>query len=112
MRKNDFLRKSTYDFKVIFFLFSSTILVYLNSIFNPFIWDDLSLIHENFFIRSFKFLPLFFKTDIFLSTSNFYRPIQTLSYSLIYKLFRLNPIGYHLLNIFLHSGCAILIYLL
>ncbi|MCM8802954.1 MAG: hypothetical protein NC827_06570, partial [Candidatus Omnitrophica bacterium] len=110
MRKNDFLRNSTYNY--IFFLFSFTTLVYFNSIFNPFIWDDLSLISENFLIRSFKFFPLYFKTDIFLSTSNFYRPLQTLIYAFIYKISGFIPVGYHLINIFFHSGCAILIYLL
>ncbi|MFN4227573.1 MAG: hypothetical protein ACK4F0_05485, partial [Candidatus Ratteibacteria bacterium] len=112
MRKNDFSGNSTYDFKNLFVLFFSTISVYFNSLFNPFVWDDLSLISENFLIRNFKFLLSFFKTDIFLSNSNFYRPIQMFFYTLVYKLSGQNPVGYHLLNIFFHSGCSILIYLL
>ncbi|MCX7917710.1 MAG: hypothetical protein N2589_06250, partial [bacterium] len=98
--------------KIIWFLTSSIFFVYLNSIFNPFIWDDFSLIYENPFIKSFKFLLHFFNTDIFLSASNFYRPIQMFFYALVYRIFKDNPIGYHLLNILFHSGCAILVYLL
>jgi tetratricopeptide (TPR) repeat protein len=92
-----------------------TIFVYLNSIFNPFIWDDLSLIKENYLIKNLKNFFIFFKTDLYKgvnSTSTFYRPLQALSYAIIYKIFKLNPVGYHLLNIFLHTGCAILIFIL
>jgi tetratricopeptide (TPR) repeat protein len=92
-----------------------TIFVYLNSIFNPFIWDDLSLIKENYLIKNLKNFFIFFKTDLYKgvnSTSTFYRPLQALSYALIYRFFKLSPIPYHLLNIFLHTGCAILIFVL
>jgi len=92
-----------------------TIFVYLNSIFNPLIWDDLSLIKENYLIKNLKNFFIFFKTDLYKgvnSASTFYRPLQALSYAIIYKIFKLNPVGYHLLNIFLHTGCAILIFIL
>ncbi|MFN4228155.1 MAG: hypothetical protein ACK4F0_08485, partial [Candidatus Ratteibacteria bacterium] len=97
-------------------LFVCVLFIYLNSINNPFIFDDYHLVIHNTFIKNFKFFKKYFTTNLFEGCGEkgvlFYRPIQTLSYSLIYKLFRLNPVGYHLLNIFLHSGCAILIYLL
>ena len=92
-----------------------TILVYLNSILNPLIWDDLSLIKENYLIKNLKNLFIFFKTDLYKganSQSTFYRPLQALSYSLIYKFFKLSPVPYHLLNIFLHISCAILTFIL
>jgi tetratricopeptide (TPR) repeat protein len=97
----------------IFLIFFITFLVYFNSIFNPFIWDDFSLIVNNPYIRSFKNFKFYFITDLFRGgSSNFYRPLQTISYAIIYKIFKLNPVGYHLLNIFLHTGCAILIFVL
>jgi tetratricopeptide (TPR) repeat protein len=97
----------------IFLIFFITFLVYFNSIFNPFIWDDFQLILDNPYIRSFKNFKFYFTTDLFRGgTSNFYRPLQTISYAIIYKIFKLNPVGYHLLNIFLHTGCAILIFIL
>jgi Gpi18-like mannosyltransferase len=86
--------------------------VYLNSIFNPFIWDDISLIVENPYIKNLRFFPEYFKTDIYIKFSNFYRPLQTISYAIVYKIFKLNPVGYHILNIFLHASCAILIFIL
>ncbi|MGC8976530.1 MAG: tetratricopeptide repeat protein [Candidatus Ratteibacteria bacterium] len=99
--------------KYIIFLILITFLGYLNSIFNPFIWDDYQLIIENPYIRSFKNFRFYFTTDLFRGkTSNFYRPLQTIFYSLIYKIFKLNPIPYHLLNIFLHIGCCLLFFIL
>jgi tetratricopeptide (TPR) repeat protein len=92
-----------------------TFLVYLNSIFNPFIFDDYGLIVENSFIKNFKFLKLYFTKNLYEAVgekTSFYRPLQTLSYAIIYKIFKLNPVGYHLLNISLHTGCAILIFIL
>ncbi|MGC8976087.1 MAG: hypothetical protein ACP5OB_00460, partial [Candidatus Ratteibacteria bacterium] len=94
--------------KYLLFLFC----IYLNSLFNPFIWDDISLIVENPYIKNFKFLLKIFKTDIYGNISNFYRPMQMIFYSLVYKIFKLNPIPYHLLNIFLHIGCCLLFFIL
>ncbi|MGC8977669.1 MAG: hypothetical protein ACP5OB_08660, partial [Candidatus Ratteibacteria bacterium] len=88
----------------IFLFFLTTFLVYLNSIFNPFILDDYGLIVENSFVKSFKFLKLYFTKNLYEAVGEktlFYRPLQTIFYSLIYKIFKLNPIPYHLLNIFL-----------
>ncbi|MCM8803863.1 MAG: hypothetical protein NC833_01235, partial [Candidatus Omnitrophica bacterium] len=72
-----------------------TFLIYLNSIFNPFIWDDFSLIRGNYYIKNLKNFFIFFKVDLYKGAgipSNFYRPLQTISYFIIYKLFKLNPI--------------------
>jgi len=98
--------------KFVFIIAFVGLFVYLNSIFNPFIWDDISLIVENPYIKNLKFFSNCFKTDIYMKFSSFYRPLQIIFYSLIYKISKLNPIGYHLLNIFLHIGCAILIFIL
>jgi len=96
-------------------IFLTVFLVYINSVLNPFIFDDLRLIVNNPFIKRFRFLKYYFTTNLLEGSGEktlFYRPLQTLSYALIYKIFKLNPSGYHLLNIILHCACAILIFLL
>ncbi|MCM8772713.1 MAG: tetratricopeptide repeat protein [Candidatus Omnitrophica bacterium] len=99
--------------KRIYLLGFISFFVYLNSVFNPFIWDDFFLIVNNPYIKSFKNFRFYFTTDLFRGgSSNFYRPFQTIIYALIYKIFGLNPVPYHLLNIFLHIGCSILFFLL
>lgn len=42
----------------------------------------------------------------------FFRPVSTLSFSLDYALWRLNPFGYHLLNLFLHAIASALVLLI
>jgi len=97
------------------FLFLIIFLVYLNSIVNPFIFDDIALVVNNGFIKNFKFLKYYFTSNLFKCAGEedlFYRPFQTLFYAIVYKISKGNTFGYHLLNILLHSGCAVLIYLL
>lgn len=91
------------------------ILVYGNSLPNPFIWDDTFLISENYFITGFKHVFEIFKHHLYYSTaglSNFYRPLQTFFLTLDYSLWKENPFGYHLTSLIFHIGCAFLIYLI
>jgi len=90
-------------------------LAYFNSLGNPFIWDDEALVVKNTLIRSPQNLPLSFINDLYFgvtSGSNFYRPLQTISYIFDYHFWQLNPFGYHLTNIFLQVGVSFLVFLL
>ncbi|MCL5408794.1 MAG: tetratricopeptide repeat protein [Candidatus Omnitrophica bacterium] len=91
----------------------AVIAVYVNSIFNPFIFDDMLLVVDNPYIKNFANFPYYFNHDLFMNgKSIFYRPMQIILYAVIYHFFGLNIVSYHLLNIFLHIGNAILIYVL
>lgn len=100
----------------IFLIFLITIIVYANSLVNPFIWDDLMLIGENYQIKHHSnFFKIFTSSLAPSPYSNstltiYYRPIQTLTYIFDYHIFRLNPWGYHLSNVLLHVVCVLLIY--
>lgn len=100
-------------------------MVYANSLFNDFIWDDAAVIVNNDFVKSWNNFPLIFQRRYLshplevgfnLGTYNFgsgetsYRPIATTSYFIDYTLWKLNPFGYRLTNITLHIINAILIY--
>jgi len=103
-------------FILVFFLIcAACFLTYFNSLTNPFIWDDKALIVENTLIRSWQNLSSSFSNDLYLGTnsaSNFYRPLQTISYIFDYHFWQLNPLGYHLTNIILQSGVSFLVFLL
>jgi hypothetical protein len=89
--------------------------IYFNSFKNGFVYDDDFLVVKNSYLRSWRYIPNIFATDIFRGSgeeSAFYRPIQTLSYLIDYSLWKLNPLGYHLTNFLLHFFNAILIYFL
>ncbi|HPP12447.1 MAG TPA: tetratricopeptide repeat protein, partial [bacterium] len=82
-------------------------LLYANSLFNGFCYDDLVTIENNFFIRSWKNLPKLFHRDYFLlSAENSYRPLVTFTYFLDYTLYGLKPSGYHASNVFFHAAAA------
>lgn len=100
-------------------------LVYVNSLFGDFIYDDYITIVDNDFIKSQKNLTLLlsrrYLTHPLEAMFNpraynigageaTYRPIATLSYFLNYALFKLNPFGYRLINLLIHIVNALFIY--
>ncbi|MFA5411165.1 MAG: tetratricopeptide repeat protein [Candidatus Omnitrophota bacterium] len=99
-----------------FFVFLAvSFCLYFNSLNNEFVLDDKDLIVNNAYIKNIKLLPsIFFKNIYQFSSeqrSNHYRPLQLASYALDYNLWRLNPLGYRLTNIFLHALSSFLAYL-
>ena len=90
-------------------------LAYFNSLGNPFIWDDEALVVKNTLIREPANLPLSFTSDLYYGVtggSNFYRPLQTISYIFDYHFWQLEPFGYHLTNIILQIGVSFLVFIL
>lgn len=86
---------------------------YFNTLSSSFVWDDTALVEENFLIKDSRYIGRIFLSDLFnlrSEGSNFYRPLQSLSYMLDYHLWKLNPLGYHLTNIILQIMVAILVY--
>ena len=91
------------------------LLVYFNSLSAGFLYDDKFFIVQNPYIKSLKFMPNLLKMDIFHfapTASNYYRPLQMLSYSLDYFFWKLDPFGYHLGNILIHSLNSFLLFFL
>jgi len=90
-------------------------LAYFNSLANPFIWDDEALVVKNTLICSPENLSKSFLSDLYFgvaSGSNFWRPLQTISYMFDYHFWQLNPFGYHLTNIILQICVSYLVFLL
>jgi len=91
------------------------VIVFSGTLKNGFSWDDKFLIINNPYIKSWDYLPAIFTTQLYEGSgmqSNFYRPLQSLSFLLDYSLWGLNPSGYHLTNLFLHIFNAVLVYLI
>lgn len=99
---------------VLILLAAVCFLAYFNSLNNPFIWDDEALVVRNTLIRSVQNVPASFTNDLYFgvaSGSNFYRPLQTISYIFDYHFWELNPFGYHLTNIILQICVSFLVFL-
>jgi Flp pilus assembly protein TadD len=85
-----------------------TLLVYANSLANGFTYDDEAYILHNQAVKSFSFSGLFHP----LGFNNVLRPITFLSFAMNWAMGHTNPLGYHLLNILLHAGVTLMLYLL
>ena len=88
-----------------------SILLYLNATYGKFVYDDFKIIVENCFIKEWKYFPKIFTQDYFtISGEMSYRPIVTISYFIDYAIWRLNPFGFHLANVILHTINTVLFY--
>ena len=106
------MRKYSHIF-ILISIILACIIPYINSVNNPFIWDEEVMIVGNPIIKDWRHLPEAFKTNIFggpINASGYYRPIYTLSFMLNYSVGKLNTMGYHIFNIILHILNGILLY--
>jgi hypothetical protein len=81
--------------------------VYVNTLRNGFVYDDIPQVVQNPWIREMRFIPEIFSTNVWAfqgTTTNYYRPLMHISFMLSYYLFGLAPWGFHLVNILLHAG--------
>lgn len=76
---------------------------YANSLGNDFVFDDKDLVTGAI------------KKDRFTSVENLitaYRPVRTITYAIDYFIWGERPLGFHITNILIHAGAAILVFLL
>jgi len=84
-----------------------------NSLKNDFAWDDKFLIINNPYIKDFSHTPKIFTSQLYEGgemKSNFYRPLQLVSFAIDYSVWKLNPFGYHLTSLILHIANSTLVY--
>jgi Flp pilus assembly protein TadD len=92
---------------------SATFAVYLPSLKNGYVWDDSALIQRDPFIRSWRLIPEGFRHFLFTdaTASDFYRPIQRLTYTWDYAWAAFQPRLYHFDNILIHALAAAFLFL-
>ena len=79
--------------------------VYINVLDGAFILDDNLLIKDNPYVKTWAYVPMFFTKgigEVVGATSTYYRPLQVLSYTVLYHFWKLNTIPYHALNTIFH----------
>jgi tetratricopeptide (TPR) repeat protein len=90
-------------------------IVFSNSLKNNFAWDDKYLIVDNPYLKDWRYFSKMFTDQIYAGDglgSNFYRPLQLVSYAIDYHVWKLNPFGYHLTSLLLHIFNAALVYII
>ncbi len=89
------------------------IILYGNTLWSPFVFDDLHSIQNNLFIKHPRYASLFFQgyyTSETIVQQGMFRPLLLLTFALNYFFSGLRPLGYHLINILLHFLNAVLLY--
>jgi tetratricopeptide (TPR) repeat protein len=88
-------------------------IVYINSLLNGFVIDDVGVIVTNPLVHSFTTIPqILFNQSSSQLSSNYYRPIPSIFYALIYTFFQNITFPYHVIQLLLHIGNAILVFLI
>lgn len=93
--------------KAVFFIILASCLVFINSLFNGFVWDDGFQIVNNEIVHNGNIFYYFSHTN-----GPHYRPLMFFLYSFIYQLFNLHSFIYHFLQLALYTTNAILVFYL
>ena len=94
------------------------LVIYLNSFFNGFVWDDEEQVVNNLAIQSLSNIPYLFSQSTFNTGGAagmggmYYKPIMPLLFTLIHQFSGLNAWGYHFVQVLIHIGNSYLIYLI
>src|SRR5256885_4021467 len=85
---------------------------YVPALRNAFVWDDTALILRDPLIRSWRLITEGFNHFLFIdaTASDFYRPLQRLTYTLDYGLAGFQPWLYHATSILWHALAAIALF--
>ncbi len=83
-------------------------ILYFNSLGNQFTnWDD-GMIYENSQVRHLDWTGI--RKIFSLEQGNTYQPIRMLSYAIDYKIWGLNPVGYHITNILFYIWACLMVF--
>ena len=90
-------------------LFAAVFINYAPAVRNGFVWDDTAFILRDPLIRSWRLVPEGFNHFLFIDAtpSDFYRPLQRLTYTIDYAAAGFQPALYHATSIFWHGLAAI-----
>ncbi len=103
------------DYLAVIAFFLLVFLIYFKSLSAPFVFDDIHMILRNSYIKGMENLHLPFTsgrvTNVPLE-KGMYRPLLVISFAFNYLFGRLNPIGYHIINMLFHFLNASLLFFL
>lgn len=91
--------------------------VFYESLSNGFVWDDEAQILNNPWIKDVAHLGKIFSSDVFgatqsVETTNYYRPVAHLLYTLTWFCFGPNARAFHAVNLLLHLAATVMVFVL
>jgi len=93
-------------------MFLVGVIAYLPSLGNGFLWDDYAFFVDNESVTLGRFDRIFSEstTSGVGQVSNYYRPLTSLTFALDKAVWGLNPMGFHLTNLVLHSMAGVALF--
>lgn len=92
-------------------------IVFFNSLFNGFVWDDEEQVLNNGLVHSIANLPSFFTGSTFNTGGSgelagmYYKPIMSSAFALIYTIFGANAFFFHFFQVTIHIINSIFVFL-
>jgi tetratricopeptide (TPR) repeat protein len=99
------------------FLVLFSLLPYVNTLWNGFVYDDDIQVLKNPYIRDFSHLKAIFVTTVWSyaggvqGSTNYYRPVMDLTYLFCHKIFGYQPWGFHLTSLIFHAAVVCLLFI-
>jgi protein O-mannosyl-transferase len=92
------------DATLVALLLLVTLACYANILANSFVYDDSQQILQNPYVKSWHFIPQIFGTTVWsfvgqAGTTNYYRPLMTFTFLVLWKIFGPIPFGFHLFSL-------------
>jgi tetratricopeptide (TPR) repeat protein len=92
-----------------------SLLCYGNTLLNGFVYDDDQQILQNPYVKSWHYLPQIFGTTVWsfvgqAGTTNYYRPLMTFSFLVLWHVFGQLPFGFHLFSILVNALVVYLVF--
>ena len=90
-------------------------LVYANTLFHGFVYDDHFQVEGNPYVHSFRYIGRIFTSTVWSfqgaeGQTNYYRPLMTFGYLLCDRVFQSFPLGFHLVNLLLNCAVVWLVF--
>ncbi|MDD5556690.1 MAG: tetratricopeptide repeat protein [bacterium] len=94
----------------------AAVLPFLNSLSGDFVWDDRTLILQDYKLQHLNYFSSLFLRDYFEHADEeikygYYRPLVSLSLMADFSLWGPRPFGFHLTNVLLHGAVSALVFL-
>jgi tetratricopeptide (TPR) repeat protein len=89
-----------------------TFACYGNILANSFAYDDGQQILQNPYVKNWHYLPQIFGTTVWsfvgqAGATNYYRPLMTFSFLLLWQIFGALPFGFHLFSLLMQSAVVV-----
>ncbi len=103
------------DATLVALLLLGTLACYANILANSFVYDDSQQILQNPYVKSWHFIPQIFGTTVWsfvgqAGTTNYYRPLMTFTFLVLWKIFGPIPFGFHLFSLLTQFAVVVMLF--